>query len=241
MKVSLILRVLRVVILCLAVTHNFGISSEVKIPVNVAGCVVNPHDSLKAGSAFVAGETRSIFLSAHQAVADTLLFIPYGSDSTFTIVIEHVLPEFDLAMYRSISGRCPSTCSLGSFKRMQPGDLVFYFALDPEGAMRLIQSSVYAKGQKAHMGGIVDFIDSRSQGMPGFSGSPVFNANCEVVAMISQGWRIVPLNPGDTVLNVRALSIERLRILEQRLDSTADADSLSDFRELRAKDVIDEE
>lgn len=235
----------KLVLISIAMIGMLGVSKELiqagtqNLSLAPTGRILLLDNSTRIGTAFVAGETNNVFLPAHVAVADTLLFKPYGSNFSFRITIKYVLDQFDLAIYERTGGEQSESYPLGDLNRMRPGDAIIYFGWETDRTLNIFKSFITSKGQTIHKNEIVDFVDIVGHGIPGYSGGPVFNTNGEVVAMIVQGWDYTPIEAESSIRVMRAFSVDLLRILEQKLDNTTAPDSLAQSDKLRLIELID--
>jgi len=214
-------------------------AEEAKIVMTAIGRVLSLQTGERIGTGFVAGETHNVFMPAHVAIKDTLLFQPHKSLYKFRIAIKYILDEFDLAIYQRTGGEQPVTYPLGNLDRMQPGDPVVYFGWENDSTLNGVATIISAKGQTIHKDEIVDFIDLQGHGIPGYSGGPVFNLQGQVVAMVVQGWDIVPLNSKTPVRVMRAFSVDLLRVLEKNLNSSTRPDTSGRAGKLRLETLIE--
>jgi S1-C subfamily serine protease len=215
-----------------------GRAEEAKIVMTAIGRVLSAETGVRIGTGFVAGETHNVFMPAHVAIKDTLLFQPHKSHYKFRIAIKYILDEFDLAIYQRTGGEQPVTFTLGNLNRMQPGDPVIYFGWENDSTLNWVTTTISAKGQTIHKDEIVDFIDLQGHGIPGYSGGPVFNQQGQVVAMVVQGWDIVPLNSKTQVRVMRAFSVDLLRVLERNLNISTRPDTSGQVGKLRLETLI---
>lgn len=179
-------------------------------------------DTTSIGTAFVAGESRSIYTCSHVVLSDTMWFNCLSSPhQVFRIAVKYNLPAYDVAFLVRTGGSQPSSFAFGDFTRTQPGDTVYYVGWDaPAGQYILRKAAVSAKGSViVEEGTKVDFIEFAGQAIPGYSGGPVLDRTGKVVAMIREGWERTSLRGGPSERVNRAFSIELLRILDSELKS----------------------
>lgn len=193
----------------------------------------------RIGTAFVAGETNKIFMPAHVAIDDTLIFFPFNSEFWFRISIKYVLNDFDLAIYQRTGGEHQDGYPLGKIDRMQPGDTISYYGWENDSTLYLGKSIISAKGQAIAKNEIIDFIDFVGHGIPGFSGGPVFSNKGEVIAMIVSAWDFKPIRSETSYRVLRAYSVDMLRVLEQHLETSTVVDSSVNVEKLRLLDIIE--
>jgi len=202
------------------------IGDEALISLRAVGKVVHFDGKTWLGTAFVAGESHSIFMPVHVAKADSLYFQPYGSEQMYGIDLRLSLPNLDMAMYGRRTGGQTDSYPYGNFDRVQPGDEVVYLGMCAADTLCQYQGVITAKGIARSVNQNVDFIDIAGQAVPGNSGSPVFNSHGQVIGMIVQAWKPEPLKQAMEVSpTVRAYSIDILRIFEQEVKTTIEPDS----------------
>ena len=144
-----------------------------------------------------------------------------------------------MAIYQRTGGSQPSTMEIGDIQRVLPGDKVFYFGWDSDHSLSVKSAIVEAKGTVLQTDNLVDFIEFPGQGIPGYSGGPVLNAEGDVVAMIVQAWDWKPIKDTLMVRILRAYSVDLLRVLEQDLDNRSKPDSITTGETLRLIDGIE--
>ncbi|MBI5214867.1 MAG: trypsin-like peptidase domain-containing protein [Ignavibacteriae bacterium] len=196
-------------------------SGQVTLESNAIGRVfLEPTDSIPIGTAFVAGDSKSIYTCSHVAVADTLWFNYIGSpEQLFRVTVKYNLPSYDVAFLIRTGGSQPASLQFGDFSRVQPGDTIHYIGWDTPLARYIIRlATVSARGSVlVEEGTKVDFIEFEGQAVPGYSGGPVIDRFGKVIAMIREGWEKTSLRGGVPVRINRAFSIELLRILDSEL------------------------
>lgn len=191
------------------------------------------------GTAFVIGESRSIFMPAHVAKEDSLFFLPYKSESGSVIDRVLQIPGLDLAIYKLRGGKQLDSYPYGNFDRTLPGDPVHVIGMFGADTLYMQTGVVSAKGKARSSGQNVDFIDIKSEVLPGSSGSPVFNSSGQVIAMIVEGWQVHSLHTsGQLYKTARAYSIDILRVLEQDVIKASADDSTGGSEQLLLLDAL---
>lgn len=202
-----------------------AVSDTPTIPLKAVGSVLLK-DGTFVGTAFVAGKSRSIFMPAHVAVRDTLVFRPRATDYEFGIESELNWPGLDIAIYRRIAGTQEESFDYGNFDRTLPGDRVLFMAMCGADSLCPRYGRVTAKGIARSKGQNVAFIDIEgAEVVPGNSGSPVFNTSGQVIGMVVQGWEESALKGSQQRTIARAYSIDILRIIEQIIYDVNPGDS----------------
>ena len=198
-------------------------TAQVKINADAIGRVIlHSTDTTSIGTAFVAGESRSIYTCSHVAMADTLWFNCLASPAMiYRIALRYNLPAYDVAFLVRTAGSQPASLPFGDFSRVQPGDTVYYAGWDTRSNQFILwKAGVTAKGSVLlEEGAKVDFIEFYGEAIPGYSGGPVIDRNGKVVAMIREGWDRTSLRGGPSVRVNRAFSVELLRVLDSELKS----------------------
>lgn len=181
-------------------------------------------ENIRLGTGFVAGKNRNVFTVAHVALKDTLLFLPFGSNFTFKITLKYQLASLDLAIYERSGGEHKVAYDLGEFDRVHPGDSIFYLGWKSDNILEVGVTSIMSKGKLLQRNELIDYIEFVAQGIPGFSGGPVFNDQGQVIAIISQGWDYKPINAEKPLPILRAFSVDLLRFVENDLKTSAGSD-----------------
>lgn len=194
------------------------------------GQVLRADTKKRIGTAFVAGKNRNIFMAAHLAESDTLLFKPFTSARSYTIAVKYVLPAYDVAIYKLTGGEQPVSLMLGDIHRMRPGDTITCFGWVSDTVLCKAPSTIKSIGQAYERGRVVDFIDFFCEAVPGFSGGPVVNKDEQVVAIVSTAWDWSNL-PGRSSeqppkkRKVRAVFLHLLQMLDEDVRTSVTADT----------------
>jgi S1-C subfamily serine protease len=185
-------------------------------------------DSTSIGTAFVAGESRSIYTCSHVVVEDTMWFNCIASPRmVYRVTVKYNLPSYDVAFLVRTGGSQPASLPFGDFSRVQPGDTVFYVGWDARAQQYILwRAAVSAKGSVLiEQGTKVDFIEFSGEAVPGYSGGPVLDRSGKVVAMIREGWQRTSLRGGAVERVNRAFSVELLRVLGSELKTHSQLES----------------
>ena len=86
--------------------------------------------------------------------------------------------------------------------------------------LQVHEAMISATGSSENDSVIVDFIEFEGQGLPGYSGGPVFNTDGKIIAIMREGWKKQGVKGGKVSLINRAFSIEILSILDKEIHST---------------------
>jgi S1-C subfamily serine protease len=176
------------------------------------------------GTGFVCGSQNDVVTCGHVAVdaarathSSDLYYVAQGIQVE-RLRLKFLLPRFDLAVYSPDPPIIGKPLTIGDFKRVRPSDHIYYYGFDtrlstaqmPAGDMR--DATISAVGSAVNDGGIVDFIEFEGQGIPGYSGGPVFNEQGELSAIMREAWNKTGIKGGNPVLVNRAFSIDILRM-----------------------------
>ena len=184
---------------------------------------IPPH--ITAGSAFAFGPHKEIVTCAHVLVA--ALSLPQGTNifyaselSVKRLHLKYALPKFDLAVLSPDSEILGEPFAIGDFNKMRPGDQIVYIGYDQKASVSnqdisiIHAATVTATGAAMNDGRIINFIEFQGEGLPGYSGGPVFNYKGELVAVIREAWTKKGVKGGPEVLINRAFSLDILQTLD---------------------------
>jgi S1-C subfamily serine protease len=181
------------------------------------------------GSGFVFGPNRDVVTCAHVFVdalyhGETNLFFSAQSfKMPRALKFKYFLPRFDLVVFTMSPTVEGEPMVVGDFKKMRPGDKIYYYGLDArygsEGnpAAKMNQGSISAIGSALNDGVIVDFLEFEGVGIPGYSGGPVFNEKGELVALMREAWTKKGIKGGEEIPINRAFSLEILSVLDSQV------------------------
>jgi S1-C subfamily serine protease len=177
------------------------------------------------GSAFVFGPKKEVVTCAHVVAGAAML----GQTNIFYVAqglgirelkAKYFLPRYDLAVFEPTQPIPGKPMTIADFKKMRPGDKLFYYGLDsrfstPEmPAGRMNDGMVSAIGSALNEGNTIDFLEFEGVGIPGYSGGPVFTENGDLVAIMREAWTKKGVKGGDETLMNRAFSLEVLKVVE---------------------------
>jgi S1-C subfamily serine protease len=195
-------------------------ASSSAIDLRTIGRVIRSQaDTVGLGTAFVAGQSRSLYTCSHIVLQDTLWYRGLGSQFIYRVMLQHNLPAFDIAVLRRTAGQQPAALEFGDFTRVQPGDSIRYVGWDVRDHSFVIWSArVSAKGSALMPSGTaVDFIEFEGNAIPGYSGGPVLDSQGKVIAMLREAWHKQGVKGGPVVTVNRAFSTELLRVLDSEV------------------------
>ncbi|MCJ7458746.1 MAG: serine protease [candidate division Zixibacteria bacterium] len=181
--------------------------------------LLTPEDTTSIGTAFVAGNSKSIYTCSHVALKDTLWFQYIGSAYNFRIALKYNLPRYDISFFQRTGGSQPNALEFGDFQRIYPGDTIQYIGYDSRVREYVLwKAPVSAKGSAIIEGGSrVEFIEFQGEAIPGYSGGPVLDASGKVVAILREAWSKTPIKGGPPIRTNRAFSTELLRVLDSEV------------------------
>ena len=198
--------------------------------------VIADASSTSYGSGFVIGASKAIVTCYHVIMdIEGPTYEPAGTqtpylDNCYSLEIDYILPEYDLAVLRSTKGIKCMSLSFGDIHRIRPGDSVIYAGLDSNrqgfavhmgtvtatgNALSDIVSENTSDGKT-----VVSFLEFEGEGIPGYSGGPVFDREGNVIAIMREAWHKKGVKGGEPRLINRAWSIEPLSILEEKVQQS---------------------
>jgi S1-C subfamily serine protease len=209
---------------CIAAPPSFtSLFGVIKIP--PTGNPTNDWPTI--ASAFVCGPHKDVVTCAHVAFAaveyahcTNLYYVAQGNVMRH-LKLRFIAPRYDLAVFQPESDIPGTPAKIGDFKKVRPNDVIYYYGFDvgsstlhlPAGKMNM--ATVSATGSVLNDGAIVDFIEFEGQGMPGYSGGPVFDENGDLIAIMREAWTKQGIKGGATILINRAFSIDMLRMQDE--------------------------
>lgn len=183
------------------------------------GTIVKTNGDI-AGTGFVAGNPPAIITCFHvvQACPEGSSFVDLsGTSHAINQANSLLLPYHDLAVLNSTSS-LPSKLEIGDFSRIRPGDDLLYLGFNVTNkALKAHYATVSSVGQTIDQGRVIDFLEFNGEGIPGYSGGPVFDKDGKVVAIMREAWTKQGLKGGDSVLVNRAYSVSPLTLLNRDL------------------------
>lgn len=199
---------------------NFSIS----INPQAVGVIINKETNKQIGSAFVAGSQKHIFTCAHVATNGVFEYRGVSLLKDIPLKSYYFLPKYDLSVFISGVPFDGAALKFGDIKKVRPGDTIIYIGMDKAldinvTQMKVNKAVVYSIGAAMNDGVIVDFIEFQGEGIPGYSGGPVFDTAGNVIAIMREAWKKQGVKGGDAVLMNRAFSIEILSILDSEVYS----------------------
>jgi len=180
------------------------------------------------GSGFVFGPQNDVVTCWHvknmaEAVLHVTNLVFNSGMNTYGLKLRYMLPKYDLAVYSPSPEIKTASFKSGDFKKVRPGDIVWYVGFDvrqstPFNSMTVIRNSqIAAVGCAMNDDVTVDFLEFAGEGLPGYSGGPVFNMDGELVAAMREAWTKKGVAGGPEVLINRAFSVEILSVLNGQL------------------------
>jgi len=183
--------------------------------VNHLGVIIHSGSTNIVGSAFVLGEHKEIVTCAHVVLGATNYSYVSVNQVKRPLRLKYVLPKYDLAVLTTDVSIPGEPFKVGDFKRIRPGDRVFYVGFDQRiRGVQINTAIVSAVGAALNDGITVDFLEFEGVGIPGYSGGAVLNENGELIAVMREAWVKRGVKGGEAGLINRAFSMEMLSVLD---------------------------
>lgn len=175
-------------------------------------------DNVYQGTGFVLNDKRCVVTCAHVInIAKENFYVSGGLDNKKMIhrklKLVKFLPEFDLALLESDEDLCNTPFVHEPSFDFTPNQHLFYLgykvAQSDESikAIEANQTQVSTFGKTFNQSTIIDFIDFKGVGVPGYSGGPIINNDNRVVAIMCQSRLVRGIKGGATEIYNRAYSI----------------------------------
>lgn len=159
---------------------------------------------------FTVGDSGLVVTCAHCALSDTMLFRPLWEAYFDTIVqVMKSDPEYDLALYKRLRPRNRCAVKLGDYNATSIGDTVSALIFKSMDSLHLMLRTIDGIFGIEENGKMVEFILISGLGPEGTSGSPVFNSEGAVVAIVSMGKK-VPEEGGQLSFKAMAVPLKRI-------------------------------
>jgi S1-C subfamily serine protease len=206
---------------------------------NQTGAIQLGENGQYIGSGFVFGPQHDVVTCWHVkngaegVLHQTNLVFCLPETNSYRLKLKYMLPKYDLAVFTSSPGIKTASCKSGDFKKLRPGDIICYVGYDAklstlyEWRSIVHGAQIAAVGCALNDGVVVDFLEFVGQGLPGYSGGAVFNADGEVVAVMREAWTKKGVAGGPEMLINRAFSVEILSVLNEQLLRDAPAGAAS--------------
>lgn len=170
----------------------------------------------------MAGHHRFIVTCAHVVARQTefQMLTAGPTNNTYKLRLLFALPRYDLAVLARDGSSDQDSLHYGDIRRLRPGDKVFYMGYKG-GTLKILMNPavVSAVGSVWNEGAIIDFIEFQGEGLPGYSGGPVFDSSGNVVGIMREAWTKRGIKGGASLLINRAFSVEILAQLDQEIFS----------------------
>jgi S1-C subfamily serine protease len=202
-----------VILLCCRTIH----AQAINIDVESIGVISDASTGQKLGTGFITARNSDVVSCAHVVAGRTNLVYDSADEtnSVRRLSLKYILPRFDLAVLRVEQTVPTKSMPLGDIRRIRPGDRIIY--LGYKQGTHGIQANtaiVSATGAVLNDGAIVDFLEFQGEGLPGYSGGPVFDMSGGVVAVMREAWTKQGVKGGPQELINRAFSVGVLSTLE---------------------------
>ncbi len=189
----------------------------------LVGVIADKQSGTIIGSAFVATDSLHVITCAH-VVNQTRSYV-YGPNIGNPIELKRqfMLPNYDLAVLALETPVKATPIPLGDLRKVAPGDAVTYCGWDSRNQSLTARSAkVTATGNALSGGKTVQFIEFEGDGIPGYSGGPVFDQSGKIVALMREAWTRQGVHGGNPILVNRAFSTEVIAILGNELVTVSD-------------------
>jgi hypothetical protein len=218
-----------------AFAQNTGPQITVNIDPHSVGTVVNATTKQILGTAFIAGKNKPrLYTCWHVgAIGDLTADKEYRSvtggpeSAPFVSEVKPIFAAigYDLEAFEVLSPMNFRALEFGDAASVRPGDTVIY--LGYRAANNTLQASpatIQAVGSVLNDGVITTFLEFAGEGVPGYSGGPVFDKNGKVVALMREAWTMKGLQPGSQeVLMNRAYSTALLKTFDSEVSAITPA------------------
>ncbi|RKX23854.1 MAG: hypothetical protein DRP45_09520 [Candidatus Zixiibacteriota bacterium] len=166
--------------------------------------------------AFVAGQKHNIITTAHTAVADTGAFTPMIEELFHSVVLQTIMPEIDIAVYRATSNQPQTSLQFGRFDDLAVGDSIWFPGFETYGMGVVSYTTIDYKDTLVRGNCRIPFIQFMGKSREGYSGTPVFNFDNEVIALIARNHYDSLLEPLDSLMarGIAAFSTDTLITLD---------------------------
>ncbi len=184
------------------------------------GHVITLDASARLCYGFTVGDSLYVVTCAHCAIGDTMLFQPLWDSCLDTIVLKSkTSPEYDLAVFERLHPKDQCTAKIGDYNSTKVGDTVsalIFKTLDTLHLMLRPIEGIYG----IHVNNkYVEFMEIAGIGPEGTSGSPIFNTQGEIVAIVSRGREVDTVN-GQLAYVATAVPLKRIwRLIYPRSSS----------------------
>lgn len=210
----------------LPISNCFALKFQTEI--NTMGIIIDSKKNMKVGTGFVAGNKRTVITCMHVVpnyTSTEYFFEPEGMNrgplirkTVYPLRLLYALPGYDLAVLTSEKDITQAPLQLAEFKRVRPGDEILYRGYDTNSDhLETKGAGISAVGSVLNETTVADFLEFAGEGIPGYSGSPVFNSSGKVVALVREAWLTKGINGGGEILINRAFSTDILSILFKEL------------------------
>jgi S1-C subfamily serine protease len=196
--------------LALSTAHGAEKIQSISFPGQAVGIIVGTNGSI-VGSGFIVGSPQRVITCDHVVRSQPAFNFTYMTTSGQNIAatIETLLPRYDLAVLRLEGTNQMAVLPYGDIRRIRPGDQLVYAGFNSKtNAVMVSLATVSAIGVAENEGVSVDFLEFEGEGIPGYSGGPVFNGKGEVVALMREAWTKRGVKGGKEILVNRAFAIE---------------------------------
>jgi S1-C subfamily serine protease len=166
------------------------------------------------GTAFLVSNTQ-IMTCAHvlekdHKTLDSVYFQPIAADTAYMVYLQKIDYGADLALLKTKHFKFQNNLRLSRTFNLSPRDTVYYIGYSTlVNGCCLHKSVIMMSGKMLNYSSIIEFVQFVGEGIPGYSGGPLFNNYGEIVGIVAQGiyWRGVKAKPSESILRNNAFSI----------------------------------
>jgi serine protease Do len=198
--------------LFLLTTHSLiSYSQSITIDANSLGVIENGKNVI--GSGFVFGKNNMVMTCFHVIEKqDSLLFRTIdGNIHVLSVVSTDSIN--DIAILNSKSKICDAPLILDNTWRTKLLDQIMYIGYNSNEStienktLKSHLAYISAIGQQFNYKGAANFIEFVGEGIPGYSGGPVFNIKGKLIGIMKEAWTKEGLKRGPKILINRAFEI----------------------------------
>ena len=210
---------LRIALITIFFAKTFNVFSQTKefsfnISYSSVGFITDETGFI-IGTGFVFEKPNQVITCAHVIQKNKIFFRPVKPEKTsYLLHLKTTYEAEDIAILISDDTICKEPLKYGTSDKISPGDQIVYIGYnqnesnDKSIVLKAHRAELSACGLVKNGGSIARFFEFQGEGIPGYSGGPVFDVNGGVIAIFRQAWTVKGLKRGapETLIN-RAFSI----------------------------------